>query len=141
MEECNALRGISQSTCFFAALRLSCEPLGDSLRSRAIWASTSSTSSSIVASPFSFSCWEPFLADALRLCPLFAGIPFTACGERTAVLGLEDGGLGEEKDILGEEERRERDGVRVREVDRRCSSCASPSEKASFAGSVMPVET
>lgn len=53
---------------------------------------------------------------------------------------MEDGGVGEEKDILGEEERRERDGVRVREVERRDWSCARPSEKASFAGSDMPVD-
>jgi hypothetical protein len=138
MDECSNLRGISQSICFFTVLCLSVEPTGDSLRSRAIRVSTSSTSSSIVASAFCFSCWEPPLADALRLCPLFAGIPFTACGEKAALFDADKGGVGEGKDIFGEEERRGRDGVRAREVERRGWSCARPSEKASFAGSVMP---
>jgi hypothetical protein len=46
---------------------------------------------------------------------------------------------GGEKDILGEEERRGSDGVRARELERRGWLCARPKEKASFAGSVMPL--
>jgi hypothetical protein len=71
----------------------------------------------------------------LRLCPLFAGIPFAGCGEKTRLFDVEGG----EKDTFGEEERRGSDGVRARELERRGWSCARPSEKASFAGIVIPL--
>jgi hypothetical protein len=69
-------------------------------------------------------CCVSCLDDALRLCPLFAPMALVSGGENgvadPAGVGVEGKeGDGEVNEILGDEERRGIDGVRVRDIDRR----------------------
>lgn len=73
-------------------------------------------------------CCESCLDDALRLWPRLPPAMSMPDG------GGEKAGGGEEADTFGEDERRGREGVLVRDKERRGWSCARPNEKASLAG-------